>query len=155
LLNFMISKLRLSPLPLFLLICVLPFAETPAKDSAVAASDTDWPAISRENKPWTRWWWMGSAVDETNITRLLTLYQAAGIGGVEICPIYGAKGYEQRYIDFLSPKWMQMLTHTTLEANRLGIGVDLTTGTGWPFGGPSVSTNDASGRVYLKRLELG
>ena len=23
-----------------------------------------WPQITKETKPWTRWWWMGSAVDE-------------------------------------------------------------------------------------------
>ena len=28
-----------------------------------------WPAITQTAKPWTRWWWPGSAVDRTNITR--------------------------------------------------------------------------------------
>jgi hypothetical protein len=27
-------------------------------------SAPSWPPITRETKPWTRWWWMGSAVDE-------------------------------------------------------------------------------------------
>ena len=80
-----------------------------------------------------------SAVDEAGITRLLERFRDAGIGGVEICPIYGAKGAEERFIDFLSPKWMEMLAHTTAEAKRLGLGVDMTTGTGWPFGGPNVT----------------
>ena len=97
------------------------------------AGDLSWPVPTRENKPWTRWWWLGSAVDQTNLTRLLTEYRQAGLGGVEICPIYGAKGYETRFIDFLSPKWMEMLAYTTLEAKRLDLGVDLTTGTGWPL----------------------
>ena len=61
--------------------------------------------------------------------------------------IYGAKGAEGRYINFLSPKWMEMLAHTTAEARRLGLGVDLTTGTGWPFGGPGVSAAEASSGV--------
>ena len=63
-------------------------------------------------------------------------FAAAGIGGVEITPIYGARGYEARYIDFLSPQWVEMLEHTASEAQRLGLGVDMATGTGWPFGGP-------------------
>ena len=113
-----------------------------------------WPATTKETRPWTRWWWMGSAVDPQNLTRQLTLFEQAGIGGVEICPIYGAKGYESRFIDFLSPKWMEMLAHTTTEAGRLGLGVDLTTGTGWPFGGPQVSAEDASARVEMKRYEV-
>jgi hypothetical protein len=110
--------------------------------------------VTRECRPWTRWWWLGSAVNEPNLTRLLTQYQQAGLGGVEICPIYGVKGYEDRFIDFLSPRWVEMLAHTTTEAKRLDLGVDLTTGTGWPFGGPCVSLDEASSKVILKRYDL-
>ena len=120
-----------------------------AADDALA-----WPTATRESHPWTRWWWLGNAVDKTNLTRMLTQFHEAGIGGVEICPIYGTKGYEDRFIDFLSPKWMEMLAHTTTEAKRLDVGVDMTTGTGWPFGGPRVTTNDASARVNLQRYEV-
>ena len=65
---------------------------------------------------------------------------------MEICPIYGAVGAEDRSLDFLSPEWMAMLAHTTTEAKRLGLGVDMTTGTGWPFGGPQVTPDIASAR---------
>ena len=119
-----------------------------------ASAEFRWPVPTSENRPWTRWWWLGSAVDKTNLTRLLTEYQAAGLGGVEICPIYGAKGYEDRFIDFLSPKWMEMLAHTTAEAKRLDLGVDMTTGTGWPFGGPNVGPEIASSKLTLKRYEV-
>ena len=33
-----------------------------------------WPAITSQTKPWTRWWWLGSAVDNPNLTRLLEQY---------------------------------------------------------------------------------
>jgi hypothetical protein len=125
-----------------------------AADESRWSNDLAWPTVTTETRPWTRWWWLGSAVDTTNLTRQLTQFKEAGIGGVEICPIYGAKGYESRFLDFLSPPWMQMLAHTTAEAGRLGLGVDLTTGTGWPFGGPHVTTDDASARVNLQRYEL-
>jgi len=108
-----------------------------------------WPEITRSAKPWTRWWWPGSAVDRANLTRQLEAIAAAGIGGVEITPIYGARGAEARYVDFLSPQWMEMLEHTTREAKRLGLGVDMATGTGWPFGGPTVSTDDSSSSLVL------
>lgn len=109
-----------------------------------------WPEITRENKPWTRWWWPGSAVDKASLTWQLEKLARAGIGGVEITPIYGAKGYEARYIDFLSPKWLEMLEHTGREAKRLGLGVDMATGTGWPFGGPWIDEAHALHRVVLK-----
>ncbi len=106
------------------------------------SADLAWPALTRENKPWTRWWWLGSAVDKPNLTRELEAIAAAGFGGVEITPIYGAKGYEDRFIPFLSPKYLEMLAFTGAEAKRLGLGVDMATGTGWPFGGPQVGPQD-------------
>jgi hypothetical protein len=94
-------------------------------------------------------------VDKENLTALLEQYHGAGIGGVEICPIYGAKGYESRYIDYLSPKWMEMLAATTSEGKRLDLGVDLTTGTGWPFGGPEISPAEASTKVVIRKDAAG
>jgi len=123
-------------------------------DVTDVSSKLNWPTVKQQNRPWTRWWWLGSAVDKANLTRLLSQYQEAGLGGVEICPIYGVKGREDQFINFLSPKWMEMLEHTTEISGQLGLGVDLTTGTGWPFGGPSVSKKTASGQVVLKRYNL-
>lgn len=119
--------------------------------SLVARADHPaWPEITRENKPWTRWWWPGSAVDRASLTAQLEQLAAAGIGGVEITPIYGAKGQESRYLKFLSPEWMAMLEHTGREARRLGLGVDMATGTGWPFGGPWVDEAHALQRPVLR-----
>jgi hypothetical protein len=120
-----------------------------AADADSKADPLAWPKITSQTKPWTRWWWLGSAVDKENLSSLLEQYRDAGIGGVEICPIYGAKGYEQKFLDFLSPQWVEMLGHTTTEGKRLGMGVDMTTGTGWPFGGPKVTADEASGKVNL------
>jgi len=118
---------------------------------AVDSSDLAWPAITRDAKPWTRWWWLGSAVDKPNLTRELEAIAAAGFGGVEITPIYGAKGYEDRFIPFLSPKYLEILTHVGAEAKRLGLGVDMATGTGWPFGGAQVNAHDAELKLAFDR----
>src|SRR5690349_16675729 len=93
-----------------------------------------WPAITQQTKPWTRWWWEGSAVDKPNLTAAMQLYQQAGLGGLEITPIYGVKGEEKKFIEFLSPKWVEMFLYTLQEAKRLNLGIDMATGTGWPFG---------------------
>lgn len=113
-----------------------------------------WPSPTKEQRPWTRWWWLGSAVDKANLTHQLEQFAAAGLGGVEVCPIYGVKGQAERNIDFLSPQWMEMLAHATKEAKRLGLGFDMTTGTGWPFGGPDVAGEIASSGLVLKRYEV-
>ena len=127
-----------------LLLSLPSFSQSPA-----SAESLGWPELTKENKPWTRWWWPGSGVDKTSLTRQLEQFAAAGLGGVEITPIYGAKGYESRYIDYLSPKWVEMLEHTGREAQRLGLGVDMATGTGWPFGGPWVPPADAAQKAVL------
>ncbi|MBT1686248.1 glycosyl hydrolase [Dawidia soli] len=107
-----------------------------------------WPAVDRQTKPWTRWWWHGSAVTRAGITAELEAYQRAGIGGLEITPIYGVYGEESTFIDFLSPQWMEMLLFTLQEAGRLGLGIDMATGTGWPFGGPWIGDDDACKNMY-------
>ena len=89
-------------------------------------------------KPWTYWWWMGSAVTKNDITAQLELFQKSGLGGVHIIPIYGVKGYEKAALPFLGKEWLDAMQHTVKEGKRLGLGVDMSTGTGWPFGGPNV-----------------
>ncbi len=118
------------------------------------ADGAGWPAMGAEQKPWTRWWWLGSGVDEKNLTKELEAFAKAGLGGVEICPIYGAVGYEERDRDFLTKEWMEALAHTTKEAKRLGLGVDMTTGTGWPFGGPWVEPENASNGLVRIRKDV-
>ncbi len=105
-------------------------------------------------KPWTRWWWMGSAVDEAGINKQLTQLAAAGFGGVEIVPIYGAKGYESKYIKYLSPQWMKMLDYTVQRAKALNMGVYISVGTGWPIGGSHVKINDAASKLIIQKYVL-
>ena len=109
-----------------------------------------WPETASVTKPWTRWWWMGNAVDSSELRRHLVAYAQAGIGGVEITPIYGVRGEEDRFIDFLSPAWVARLRYTLRIADSLGLGVDMNTGTGWPFGGPQVPDSLAAGKYHLQ-----
>ena len=119
-----------------------------------AQAQVNWPAVTPTTKPWTRWWWEGSAVTKTNLTWNLEQYQKAGLGGVEITPIYGVHGAEKQFIDFLSPKWLDIFKHTLTKSKRLGLGVDLANATGWPFGGPWTTEADASKSVYLKTYSV-
>jgi hypothetical protein len=107
------------------------------------AAAPDWPAASRQTRPWTRWWWMGSAVDARSLTLELESLRAAGLGGVEITPIYGAAGAEAQFLPYLSSEWVRLLRHALDEARRLDLGVDMATGTGWPFGGPWIAESEA------------
>ena len=117
--------------------------------SMARADDGSWPVATREQKPWTRWWWPGSAVDRENLSRQLGEFAAIGLGGVEITPIYGARGYDSCFIKFLSPGYVSMLAYTVSEAHRLDLGVDMATCTGWPFGGPWVAPADAEQEIAI------
>ncbi|GLR18972.1 glycosyl hydrolase family 2 [Portibacter lacus] len=72
------------------------------------------------------------------ITKELESFQKAGLGGVELTPIFGVIGEEAKFVDFLSQEWMDLFVFSLEESERLGLQVDLATGTGWPFGGPWV-----------------
>ena len=48
--------------------------------AAASTQDTSWPGPSIESKPWTRWWWLGSAVDPPNLSYNLEELARAGMG---------------------------------------------------------------------------
>ena len=133
---------------------LLAWATAASAGTTVPSDPFAWPDATRESRPGAYWWWMGSAVDPTNITRELTRYRDAGMGGVHIIPIYGAKGWEDHYLEYLSPEWMRMLRHTVTEAGRLGLNVDMTTGTGWCFGGPAITESEANASVVWQAFEV-
>ena len=115
----------------FLLLLVFPC------QSQTINGTSGWPKVTKETKPWARWWWMGSAVDEPNLVDLISRYGKAGFGGLEITPIYGAVGYEGN----TSLPFSGMDEDARCfgqEARRNGMGIDMNTGTGWPFGGPQL-----------------
>jgi len=131
--------------------CVLGLTLLPLTIVPVAAADElAWPPLTAQTRPWAWWWWHGSAVDETNIAHELQRFHDAGLGGVQITTIYGTKGADARDIPYLTPRWLAMMGSTVDQAHRLGLGVDMSLGSGWCFGGPTVSDRDANASVVVK-----
>ncbi len=110
----------------------------------IATAGSSDPAVFSTAKPWAYWWWPGSAVTEKGITHNLENFAKAGFGGLHIIPIYGAKGSEALFQNYLSPGWQAKFFFTLKEAKRLGLGIDMTMGTGWPLGGPSITEKEAA-----------
>ena len=119
-----------------------------------AQNNNVWPKNTSQTKTWTRWWWMGSAVDKPNLKSSLIDFQKVGIGGVEITPIYGVKGQEANFIDFLSPNYLEMLDYTIKIADSLGMQVDMVLGTGWPYGGSHVTVPYAATKLVIETFEV-
>ncbi len=133
--------------------CLLPLVAA-AGAACGADPSTDWYPIERDHKPFVRWWWLGSAVDEAGLTCNLEAFAAKGLGGVEITPIYGVQGNEANDVEYLSPRWMELLRHTLAEGDRLGLQIDMNNGTGWPFGGPTVSWDESTAQFFIERRTL-
>lgn len=148
------NKFRRLSLKVFVAIAIISACDTRADlfavDSQTDQANGSWPPIHFTSKPWTYWYWMGGAVDEAGITHQLEKYREAGLGGVHIVPVYGVRGAEKHYINFLSNRWMALLKHAVDESGRLGMGIDMTCGTGWPFGGPWVHPPHAAAEYVVE-----
>jgi hypothetical protein len=105
-----------------------------------------------------RWWWFGPQVTPAGLDRDLEAIKAAGLGGVEVQPVYplaldgDAPSTQTR--PFLSAAFLDALTHARGTANGLGLRFDLTLGSGWPFGGPSVAASDAAGALRIEKVPV-
>lgn len=105
-----------------------------------------------------RWWWFGAAVTEAELEREMRLMKEGGIGGFEVQPVYPvvlddpASGIKTR--PFLSDDFIEALRFTSVKARELGLRFDLTLGSGWPYGGPTVSIGEAAGRLRVERVNV-
>lgn len=104
-------------------------------------------------RPMTRWWWFGGAVTPQEITRELTFMKEAGLKGAEIQPVYPVEVDEPERsihnIRYFSDDWFDVLRHTVDEARRLGLQLDFTLGSGWPYGGPFIPAELAARRLRM------
>jgi hypothetical protein len=110
------------------------------------------------SKPMVRWWWFGIAAEESEILRELQQMKADGIGGVELAFEYPqviddpAKGLINQ--PFLSPAMLENVRYAQSEGNKLGLRVDITLGSGWPYGGPATPLKDAAGRLRIVEIAI-
>jgi hypothetical protein len=122
--------------------------------NTIATAQIAWPTITQQAKPWTRWWWLGSQVNNKDLTTVMQQYRQAGLGGLEITPIYGVQNEENLFLPFLTKEWMAAFDHTLSEGKRLDLGIDLANATGWPFGGPWTTEADACKYMAYKNFTL-
>ena len=105
-----------------------------------------------------RWWWFGPSVTKPEIKRELEQMKSAGIGGVEIAALYPLSlddpqsGFHN--MPFLSEEHIDALRFAASEARNLGLRVDITLGSGWPFGGPHIPVTQAAGAMRVETVEI-
>jgi hypothetical protein len=105
-----------------------------------------------------RWWWFGPAVEKRELARELRAMKDGGIGGVEIQPVYPvalddpARGLVN--LPYLSDDFLDAVSFANDKARELGMRVDITLGSGWPYGGPHTPVDLAAARLRVERLTL-
>jgi hypothetical protein len=110
-----------------------------------------------------RWWWFGPAVTKPELQRELEQMKAEGIGGVEIATLYplaldDPKRNEQETDfhnqKFLSDEHLDAIRFAANVARKLGLRVDITLGSGWPFGGPHIPVTQAAGQLRVETIPV-
>lgn len=94
-------------------------------------------------RPYTYWWWPGSAVTREEITWELEQMHEKGLGGVLITSAaYGV--YEKGNIEYLSDEYLDMVKHAIHTAKSLNMKVYLNFSLGWAYGGSWLAQEDRS-----------
>ncbi|TWI67359.1 alpha-L-rhamnosidase-like protein [Pseudoduganella lurida] len=109
-------------------------------------------------RPMMRWWWFGPAVEKKQLAYEIGRMKEGGIGGVEIQTVYPmalddpSRGVKN--LPYLSPEYLDALRFANETARDAGLRVDLTLGSGWPFGGPHIGITDSIGKMRVVPVEI-
>ncbi|HEX3437978.1 MAG TPA: glycosyl hydrolase [Pseudacidobacterium sp.] len=150
------SDMRVARILLFYFLFCLGFSCSAQQSlNELHASFTNPPADSRIM---VRWWWFGAAVTKPELQRELEQMKAAGIGGVEVATLYPqalddpSTGFHN--VPFLSDEYIDDLRFAAEQARRLGLRMDVTLSSGWPFGGPHIPITQAAGALRVVAIPI-
>ena len=143
-----------------LLVVVFGFCSAPVRITAAPIDDLQQSFLNPpdDSRIMMRWWWFGPAVNKAELEREMRVMKEGGIGGFEVQPVYPlvldneAEGIKT--LPFLSDEFLDALRFTSEKARELGLRFDLTLGSGWPFGGPTVSIDHAAGRLRYEHVKV-
>lgn len=111
-----------------------------------------------EARPMVRWWWFGPAVEDQEIDREIAAMKAGGFGGFEVQPTYPLSPDDPAHgianLPYLSDAFIARLAHAGQTARQEGMRIDVTIGSGWPFGGPSVPITQAAAMLRMVPVDL-
>src|SRR5215471_6617013 len=130
------------------LLAILP-ARVPAQSTNLLQLMRSFQHPPDDSRIMMRWWWFGPAVTKPELEREMKLMKDGGIGGFEVQPVYPLT--LEGNFNYLSPEFLDDLQFAGAKARELGLRMDLTLGSGWPYGGPHISVSKASSRLRVER----
>ena len=134
------------------LLALAPALLAQTQATSVEALRKNFISPPNEARPMVRWWWFGLAVVKPEILRELQQMKADGIQGAELAFEYPqvlddpAKGLKN--LPFLSPEMLDDVTYAQEEGRKLGLRIDVTLCSGWPYGGPQITLEEASTALH-------
>ncbi|HEY3381792.1 MAG TPA: glycosyl hydrolase [Vicinamibacterales bacterium] len=144
--------------PVLAQITNTPPSAAQAASSALADLARQFRTPPDEARIMMRWWWFGPTVTTAGLEREMRLMKDGGIGGFEIQPVYPLvlDDSAQHLVThpFLSDAFIDDVRFAARTAKELGLRVDLTVGSGWPYGGPQVGISQAAGRLRVERVAV-
>jgi hypothetical protein len=145
---------------IFLLVrcSLLPPRSTAQQGESLALLEKSFANPPDDCRIMMRWWWFGPAVTKPELRRELEQMKAEGIGGVEIATLYPLAlddpktGFHNQ--KFLSDEHLDAIVFAANTARKLGLRVDITLGSGWPFGGPHIPVTQAAGELRVETVPV-
>lgn len=107
-----------------------------------------WPEATQTMRPWAYNWWPGSAVDEAGLRLQVEEMAKAKFGGMHVIPIYSVKDNPHDKA-LLSAEWLNAFKTAARLAGEKGLGIDLTMGSGWCFGGPQLTKEEGCWKLEV------
>ncbi len=104
-----------------------------------------------------RWWWFGAAVEKPELLHELQQMKTDGIGGAELAFVYPEvldnPSKNLKNLPFLSPEMLDAVHYAQAEG-RLGLRIDVTLCSGWPYGGPATTLAEAASRLRFTEVPV-
>jgi len=103
-------------------------------------------------KPWVYWYWLSGNISREGITVDLEALQRAGVGGVAIMNL---RGIMPGTVKFMTPEWRTLFHHAVIEADRLGLEINMNHEDGQETaGGPWIKPDHAMQTVVWTETSI-
>jgi hypothetical protein len=123
-----------------------------AEDQSLSAETFKNP--TQATRPQTLYFWMNGNVTREGLDSDLDAMKQAGLGGVLVFD--GSDDIPKGPVDYLSPQWLDLMTHMMAKSKALGLKVGMHNAPGWSSsGGPWITPAQAMQQIVWTETTVG